>query len=115
MPDIKMGIYRHYKGPLYQVLGLAHDANDENRICVVYIGLQLDEAHLGPRLAVRNLEKGPNSFISRLCISVPEGCSAEEHLEVDPKCYSCIEHVKNIEHFSRFTYLGPYLTSEMIV
>jgi hypothetical protein len=51
-----MGIYRHYKGPLYQVLGLAHDANNEDRVCVVYFGLQLDGAHLGPRLAVRTLE-----------------------------------------------------------
>jgi hypothetical protein len=54
--DVRMGIYRHYKGPLYQVIGLAHDANDENRRCVVYIPLQLDGAHLGPRMAVRTLE-----------------------------------------------------------
>jgi len=50
---LQMGIYRHYKGPLYQVIGLAHDANDEDRTCVVYIGLELDGAHLGPRLCVR--------------------------------------------------------------
>lgn len=55
MADLRMGIYRHYKGALYQVLGLAHDANDETRKCVVYIGLQLDPSHLGPRLAVRTL------------------------------------------------------------
>ncbi len=51
-----MGIYKHYKGPLYQVLGLAHDANYPDRTCVIYIGLELDGAHLGPRLAVRTLE-----------------------------------------------------------
>jgi|SRR5882762_868629 len=53
---IKLGIYRHYKGQLYQVLGIAHDANDESRTCVVYIGLQLDKANPGPRMAVRTIE-----------------------------------------------------------
>ncbi|MBW3538165.1 DUF1653 domain-containing protein [Candidatus Parcubacteria bacterium] len=52
-PEFKAGIYRHYKGPLYLALGLAHDANDEHRVGVVYIGLQLDKAKAGPRLAVR--------------------------------------------------------------
>jgi hypothetical protein len=65
------GVYRHYKGRLYLVLGLAHDANADElyvdpyddapeplgeRRVVVYIGLQLDAAHEGPRLAVRTLE-----------------------------------------------------------
>lgn len=75
MNELKAGIYQHYKGPLYLVLGLAHDANaDILSICptdtreafyqttlgerevVVYIGLQLDEAHAGARLAVRTLD-----------------------------------------------------------
>lgn len=51
--EFKAGIYRHYKGPLYLVLGLAHDSNYEKRVLVVYIGLYLDEAKPGPRLAVR--------------------------------------------------------------
>lgn len=52
-PEVRAGIYRHWKGPLYQVLGTAHDADDPERTCVVYVGLQLDAAHEGPRLAVR--------------------------------------------------------------
>lgn len=52
-PEFKAGIYRHYKGPLYLVLGLAHDSNDEQRIAVIYIGLYLDGAKTGPRLAIR--------------------------------------------------------------
>lgn len=71
MNDIQAGVYRHYKGPLYLVLGYGHDANVEDlaqwsaedgefltmgeRDVVVYIGLQLDEAHSGPRLAVRTV------------------------------------------------------------
>lgn len=75
LPPLPSGVYRHYKGPLYQVLGYAHDANaDElysnrsgvarsesqapsgDRIVVVYFGLQLEDAHMGPRLAVRTVD-----------------------------------------------------------
>lgn len=55
-PKFKAGIYKHYKGPLYLVLGLAHDANYENRALVVYVGLELDKAKEGPRLSVRTYE-----------------------------------------------------------
>lgn len=56
MKDLRSGIYRHYKGPLYQVIGYGHDANYEDRITVVYVGLQLDDAHAGPRIATRTAE-----------------------------------------------------------
>lgn len=75
MNDILAGIYRHYKGTLYLVLGLAHDANAGElysnrswiarsserhplgeREVVVYVPLQLDEDHTGARLAVRTLD-----------------------------------------------------------
>lgn len=55
-PDLRTGIYRHYKGPLYLVLGLGHDANHDGRAVVVYVGLQLDGAKTGPRLAVRDMD-----------------------------------------------------------
>jgi hypothetical protein len=55
-PKFKAGIYQHYKGPFYLVLGLAHDANDEKRMAIIYIGLELNRAHTGPRLAVRTYE-----------------------------------------------------------
>lgn len=68
------GIYQHYKGHLYLVLGLGHDANADDlavgapnypgywkqieggREVVVYVPLQLDDAHAGARLAVRTAE-----------------------------------------------------------
>lgn len=53
---LRMGIYRHYKGPLYRVQGIAHDANNEGRNVVIYIALQLDGAHTGYRDAVRTVE-----------------------------------------------------------
>jgi hypothetical protein len=88
---LKMGLYRHYKGQLYQVLGLAHDANSPERTCVVYFGLQLDGAHLGPRLAVRNLESGDDPFFD--WVVSPDGTSPA---------------------VPRFDYLGPELTQEML-
>jgi hypothetical protein len=54
--DLLAGVYQHYKGPLYLVLGLAHDANEDGRECIVYVGLQLDQAESGARLAVRTRE-----------------------------------------------------------
>ena len=47
--ELRAGVYRHYKGPHYVVLGLAHDADGgEDR--VVYVPLYEVS---GPPLAVR--------------------------------------------------------------
>jgi hypothetical protein len=88
MNNIRMGIWRHYKGPLYQVLGLTHDANHDGRVCVLYIGLQLDAAHLGPRLAVRDLD----DFVA----------------------YIDSVRVTGPHRTRRFIYLGPELTQDML-
>jgi hypothetical protein len=101
MNEIKMGIYRHYRGPLYQVLGLAHDANAlGDRTVVIYIGLQLDKAHLGPRLAVRNLKEGDDPFLDW----------------VDDEAAPSMVFADGTERraWRRFTYLGPELTAEML-
>lgn len=50
--DVTPGTYRHWKGPQYLVLGLAHDANDETRTAVVYLPLYPVD---GPPFAVRTL------------------------------------------------------------
>lgn len=116
--ELRMGIYRHYKGTLYQVLGIAHDANaeeysdtvkqvrsrfmaahmshlmpdavSESRTVVVYMPLQLDGAHLGPRMAVRTLD----DFVMHV---TAHGEPTHHDLGV-----------------ARFTYLGPVLTVEML-
>lgn len=51
LPDLRTGVYRHYKNHFYLVLGYGHDANYEDRTTVHYLGLELNEAHTGPRLA----------------------------------------------------------------
>lgn len=53
LPALQAGVWRHWKGKDYLVLGLAHDADVEGRTVVVYVPLH-DVP--GPRLAVRTVE-----------------------------------------------------------
>jgi hypothetical protein len=53
LPELRAGVYRHWKGRDYLVLGLAHDADVEGRTAVVYVPLYDVD---GPRLAVRGVE-----------------------------------------------------------
>lgn len=55
---MQAGIYKHYKGGYYQVLGVgAHSESDEKM--VVYVSL--DAALSGPRMRIRPLD-GPEGF-----------------------------------------------------
>lgn len=91
LPPLRSGVYRHYKGPLYQVFCYGHDAQDETRTVVIYIGLQLDDAHKGPRAAVRTAE----DFFMLVCSS----CG---------KAWECdTQHPGTAEPVPRFEYLGP--------
>ena len=98
MNELRMGVYRHYKGPLYQVIALAHDADDEARTCVIYIGLQLDSAHIGPRMAVRSIE------------GFTESVNADPD---DPEYGKAVEHPSALST-RRFKYLGPEFTPDML-
>lgn len=53
LPELRAGVWRHWKGHDYLVLGLGHDADAPGRTVVVYVPLY-DVP--GPRLAVRTLE-----------------------------------------------------------
>lgn len=114
--EVRMGIYRHYKGHLYQVLGLAHDANHGDRTVVVYMPLELEGAHLGPRMAVRTIEDfGAKVHVSEARDDWPACPGAE-------KCPSIRRHdigtldfdLYDRTHQPRFTYLGQVLTAEML-
>jgi hypothetical protein len=102
----QMGYYRHYKGQLYLVQGIADDSNADmllevqptddprffrssggvlgTREVVVYVGLQLDGAKPGHRMKVRTVEH----FMDE---RVPVGDNG---------------------FVRRYTYLGPVLTQE---
>jgi len=57
--NVPAGVWQHWKQPeaprRYLVLGLAHDANVQDREVVVYVPLYDDPALSGPRLAVRTV------------------------------------------------------------
>lgn len=53
LPELRAGVWRHWKGKDYLVLGLAADADDQDRTVVVYVPLY-DVS--GPRLSVRSVE-----------------------------------------------------------
>jgi hypothetical protein len=56
LPELPAGVYRHYKGHYYLVLGYGHDGNYAGRTVVVYVGLQLEGALPdAPRLNVRTV------------------------------------------------------------
>jgi len=93
LPELPAGVYRHYKQRYYLVLGYGHDANFDDRWVVVYVGLELNDAHSGPRLAVRSVE----DFLAWV---TPEGSIvANQDLPGS-------EHAKH-GHVRRFTYVGP--------
>jgi hypothetical protein len=52
-PDVPAGVWRHWKGADYLVLGLGHDADVADRVVVVYVPLYPVP---GPQLAVRTVE-----------------------------------------------------------
>lgn len=109
LPDLPAGVYRHYKGPLYQVLGYGHDANDAARDVVVYIGLQLDQAKTGPRLAVRTA----TDFHAHVhadrstCYADPNTSEAAHECSLidDGTVTNLAQWIDT--HTPRFRYLGP--------
>ena len=63
-PDVPAGVWRHWKGKDYLVLGLGHDADVDGRTVVVYVPLY-DVP--GPRLAVRTV----GGFLEEVSPGVP--------------------------------------------
>ena len=53
LPELQAGVWRHWKGQDYLVLGFGHDADDPDRTVVVYVPLYPVP---GPRLAVCTVE-----------------------------------------------------------
>lgn len=126
-----MGVYRHYKGPLYQLIGVAHDANAEElfgaavavlglperqpaseplgeRIVVVYIGLQLDTAHEGPRLAVRTM----SDFV-RVVHDDGQPCWSHVTMGSGASMHECSGEWSRAGVQRRFTWLGEYYQTWM--
>jgi hypothetical protein len=110
LPDLRTGIYRHYKGHFYFVFGYGHDANADSlhaeqpggvvpedlplgeRAVVIYMGLELTDANKGPRLAVRTAE----DFFALVC----SACGAD---------WECKKNHQDegSDPVPRFEYMGP--------
>ena len=58
MNDIKCGLYRHYRGGIYQVIGVAQHT-EKNEKLVIYVSL--DASLPGLRMRARPLT-GPDGF-----------------------------------------------------
>ncbi len=92
LPDLRAGVYRHYKGHLYLVLGYGRDANDDDRDVVVYIGLELHGSKPGARIMVRTVDDFYAIVNPVTGESVADNWNGSEPYPV-----------------ARFTYLGPDL------
>lgn len=53
--ELKSGIYKHYKGGLYLILGLARHSETDEKL-VAYVPLQIKSGQTGPRITVRPYE-----------------------------------------------------------
>jgi hypothetical protein len=92
------GVYRHYKGGLYLIIGLAFDANIEGRTAVAYVPLYTREDQPGPRLTVRTAEDFFADLDPHTGLLWAEH---EEFIQAEGQDCGCSGPIK------RFTYLGP--------
>lgn len=106
LPDLPAGIYRHYKGHLYQALGYGTDANNHGHIMVFYLGLELEGAQTGlPRLHARAATSSDPKidawwdFVHRGGTKCTHG-----HKSSSARIITC---AKGVAVTPRFTYLGP--------
>ena len=60
VPDLFVGLYRHYKGDYYLLLGVGQHTETGERMAVY---VSLDAARPGPRLRIRPLT-GPEGFLT---------------------------------------------------
>lgn len=100
--DFRPGVYLHYKKHLYEADHLVHNASEDNRIEVHYIGLELDNAKDGPRHATRE-------FSEFFTDAVHEDRSKCEH--GDGEAGYCKAQKKIAK---RFCYLGPIFEGWML-
>lgn len=110
LPDLPAGVYQHYKGPLYQVLGYGHDANDDGRLVVIYIGIQLQGRHVGPHLATRTAMSDLLDVDAFFDFVHPVDESNER-----PAGSKCLDyHCPCKQRVRRFSYIGPGITEAQL-
>lgn len=123
IPNLPAGYYRHYRGDIYQVIGIGHDSNSPNseRLVVVYIA---PPGKPGPALAVRNLFHDASDTVDGSgffdCV-MPDGSLADPEspeqwpLPYTPDYDRAVAEGEGMESpgwnrptaVFRFTYVGP--------
>lgn len=61
IPGLPAGLYRHHKGGIYLLLGIAQHSENDDELLVVYVSL--DASRPGPRLRARPLY-GPQGWLT---------------------------------------------------
>lgn len=89
LPDLKAGVYQHYKGHRFLILGYANDKDQEGRVVVVYVGLEFDGATKPIRMHVQTAEDF-FAFVDPLTGETP-----------------ATNWTPGVLPVPRFTYLGP--------
>ena len=89
--ELKMGIYKHYKGKLYLVIGTAQHSETQEKL-VVYVPLY---EHTGEPMSVRPIEM----FLSTVMIEVDYGVDR-------PRGYTEVRKQSLI--VNRFEYVGNF-------
>ena len=100
LPELPTGVYRHYKNHYYLVFGYGHDANVDGRVVVQYIGLELTDAHLVPRLSSRTAASNDPIEDAWWDFVHMDGTKCVHH-SGDGCCSD------NQRTFPRFEYVGP--------
>lgn len=100
--DVRAGVWKHYKGPLYQVLGYSHNASNDNKPQILYIGLEIDPEKIGPRFATRDWVE----FFETVC-TVHSGVDAYGGTHFDMIERSNVKCDPDRHFVERFTYMGP--------
>lgn len=121
LPDLPAGVYKHYKGHLYQVLGYGHDANDTDRRVVVYIGLHTLIGHVGPRLSCRTaVSDDPDEDTFFDWVHLDDGSKCHEKVECCSRMSGGMTLNELTKHdlkerARRFTYMGTGTTEGMVL
>lgn len=100
--ELRSGVYKHYKGDLYQVIGYSHNASDDNNVQVLYIGLEISPDKTGPRWATRDWKE----FHETVC-ALHGGVEAYGSLHEDWIRSDETVRCDPNEFVERFTYMGP--------
>lgn len=100
IPTLPAGVYRHYKGQLYLLLGIAQPSDPETELVVVYVPLYPAD---GVRMRTRPLERW-SEYVDSDGAPVP--------LEVERKSMGSLRYITDRGFRPRFRFIGTRLDQD---